>query len=89
MSLEFMLGPGFVLDNIFRCVTIFGFLAFMMIMKTIFTIGFTETMHNFTETSHNDAYGIVTSENFLRGTLIRLVILNLGFDSKRGNFEIK
>ena len=71
MSLEFMLGPGFVLGNIFRCAIVFGFLAFMMITKTILTIGFSNTMHYFTKTSEIDAYDMVTSDLFLRGTLVR------------------
>lgn len=61
MSLEFMLGPSYVLDNVWRCTIIFGFLAFSMIMKTILTIGLTNTGKYFFSTSRNDAYNIVTS----------------------------
>ena len=86
MSLEFMLGPGFVLDNIFRCATIFGFLAFMMITKAILTIGFSNTMHYFTKTSEIDAYDIVTSDLFLRGTLVRNSALK-SFKKCRSSFD--
>ena len=48
MLFEFMLGPSFVLNNLYRCFTIFSFLAIAMILKTIFTIGVTDTMHYFT-----------------------------------------
>ena len=48
MLFEFMLGPSFVLNNLYRCFTIFLFLAIAMILKTIFTIGVTDTMHYFT-----------------------------------------
>ena len=48
MLFEFMLGPSFVLDNLYRCFTIFSFLAIAMVLKTIFTIGVTDTMHYFT-----------------------------------------
>ena len=48
MLFEFMLGPNFVLGNLYRCLTVFLFLAIAMILKTVFTIGLGDTMHYFT-----------------------------------------
>ncbi len=71
MLFEFMFGPDFVLDNLFRCFTIFSFLAGVMVVKTILTIGVFDTMHYFEEVDRNKAYNILTAEKFIQATLIR------------------
>lgn len=77
MIFETVFGPDFVLDNVFRCATIFSFLAMAMVLKTVLTIGFTETMHKFEQTDRTKAQSIVTGEKFIQGTLIRAFINGL------------
>ena len=71
MLFESMFGPDFVIGNLYRCFAVFSFLALAMILKTVFTIGLSNTAQIFAGTDSNDAYGIVTSEGFLKGALIR------------------
>ena len=71
MLFEFMFGPDFVLDNLFRCFSIFSFLAFAMIFKTILTIGFSNTVVAFEGMNGDKVYNILTGEKFIQGSLIR------------------
>ena len=71
MLFESMFGPDFVIGNLYRCFAVSIFLALAMIIKTVFTIGMSNTAQIFGSTDSSDAYGMVTSEGFLKGTLIR------------------
>ena len=71
MLFESIFGPDFVIGNLFRCFAVFSFLALAMIVKTVFTIGLANTVKYFGNTDTSDAYGIVTSEKFLKGAIIR------------------
>jgi hypothetical protein len=71
MLFEFMLEPQFVIGNVFRCMAIFAFLFFAIVFKTVLTIGLTDTMHYFSTTTRTEATGMVTSEKFIRQTLVR------------------
>eukprot|EP00093_Oithona_nana_P008144 08144.XXX_17850_18458_1 [CDS] Oithona nana genome sequencing. len=71
MLFESMFGPDFVIGNLYRCFAVSSFLALAMLIKTVFTIGMSNTAQIFGSTDSSDAYGMVTSDGFLKGTLIR------------------
>ena len=71
MLFQSIFGPDFVIGNLFRCFAVFSFLTLAMIFKTVFTIGLADTFKYFGNTNTSDAYGMVTSEKFLKGAITR------------------
>ena len=71
MMMQYALEPTEVANNIFRCAITFGFLASMMAIKVLFTIGVPGVWQKWQKTTMDDTMKIITAEKFLKITLSR------------------